>query len=105
MMCKGDDTSVYTVKSGYKCLIKNDLLNIEANLTIHQADLKAYYTKMWKLKLSNKIKIGIFLPTLHNLKKRGLSDEESMARLFRDCNFTNKVLQELGVANSTINRN
>ncbi|KAK5785238.1 hypothetical protein PVK06_039804 [Gossypium arboreum] len=51
--------------------------------------------------------------TLHNLE-RGLvkddqcplckSDVESMVHLFRDCNFTIKVLQGLGEANSTINK-
>ncbi|KAG8491017.1 hypothetical protein CXB51_014182 [Gossypium anomalum] len=63
---------------------------------------------MWKLTKG-------FLPTLYKLKNKGLvrnaycpickQDEESVTHLFRDCKFTKKILQELGVNDSTTDTN
>ncbi|MBA0827919.1 hypothetical protein Goarm_012659 [Gossypium armourianum] len=75
---------------------------------------------MWALNVPSKIHIHMwrvtneFVPTLQNLRARKLvvntlypecrAKEETVSHLFRDCIFTQQVLRELGVINSTTNR-
>ncbi|KAH1057629.1 hypothetical protein J1N35_035694 [Gossypium stocksii] len=114
LVWRGDNSDVYTARSGYHWLIT------EENHRIHNDITREYYTKLWDLKMPSKIRILLwkitngYIPTTYNLKLRHLAinslcpmcqeDEESVEHLFRDCSFTQQVLRRLGVPESTCNK-
>ncbi|KAA3463976.1 reverse transcriptase [Gossypium australe] len=93
LIWRGDNTRVYTAKSGYRWLITE---GVPSKIRI----------LMWKIAHN-------YLPTLHNLSIRRLavnslcpvcqSEEESVEHLFRDCPFTHQVLSGVGTPLSTHN--
>ncbi|KAH1098169.1 hypothetical protein J1N35_015090 [Gossypium stocksii] len=121
LVWRGDKSEVNKVKSSYRWLITDRLHNTEDNTAFQNTRMKSSFTKMWNLKVANKIRTYMwkltkgFLPTLYNLKNKGLvrnvccpvskEDEESVIYLTRDCKFTRNILQELGVEDSTTDRN
>ncbi|KAH1057471.1 hypothetical protein J1N35_035536 [Gossypium stocksii] len=81
LIWRGDNTGLYTVKSGYKWTITF------RNPRLHNDDSFTFFTKMWGLKL----------PICQ-------AEEETVCHLFRDCTFTEQVLQGMGVTGTSCNR-
>lgn len=106
LIWRGDNTGVYTVKSGYKWQITAEGFSSQTNYTT------TFFTKLWGLWLPSKIRIHLwrisnnYIPTLYNLRIRKLitntfcpvcqAEEETVSHLFRGCSFTQQVLRGLG---------
>ncbi|KAA3465669.1 Ribonuclease H-like superfamily protein [Gossypium australe] len=73
LVWRGDNTGVYTAKSGYRWLITEGGTRIQNEIPTN------FFTKLWELQMPSKICILMwkisnkYLPTLHNLKVRQLT--------------------------------
>ncbi|MBA0583672.1 hypothetical protein Gorai_014520, partial [Gossypium raimondii] len=91
----------------------------EGNNIEQPQELSNTYTRLWGLNIPNKIRIHFWkiinesMPTLWVLKSQKLVvntlcpvcqvEQESVAHLFRDCDFLKQVLEGIGVVSSTSN--
>lgn len=114
---KGDKSGEYTIQSGYKFLIIENL-HLRGISDTSQNLLTNYFARIWSLAILNKIKIHLwrvihnYIPTLYNLQSRRLScnatclfyskEVKTAEHIFRDCRFTQEIFQLLGVDTSHI---
>lgn len=98
LIWRGDNTRVYTVKSGYKWQITTERPNFQIDY------LTTLFTKLRGLQIPSKIKIHMwriakdYIPTLYKLRGCNLvantiysvcqAAEETVSHLFRDFPFT-----------------
>lgn len=113
LVWRGDNTGIYTAKTGYKWRNTIETPNIQQNF------LSKFYRRLWDMKVPSKIRIHLwrvakkYMSVLFNLKISRLvnntmcrvchEDEETISHVYRDCSFTRQVLRELGCGNSPCN--
>lgn len=77
---KYEGSGEYTVKSGYRVLIK-ELLQNRSNLSSNNEEYKRFYMDLWSLNIPEKIKIHVWrlfnnlVPHYGNLARRTLCEE------------------------------
>ncbi|KAK8681591.1 hypothetical protein V6N13_053993 [Hibiscus sabdariffa] len=108
-----DGSGLYSVKSGYRLLRDDVFATNGRNSSNHACTLKRFYSELWSMSLSAKVKITTwrffnnFVPTFDNLQSRRLavnnmcvfcrSNVESIEHVLRDCWFVRQVLDAQGV--------
>ncbi|PPD87346.1 hypothetical protein GOBAR_DD15732 [Gossypium barbadense] len=50
---RGDNTGLYSAKSGYKWLNKEDTTILQRDITLPPMDLQTLYNRLWNLQLAN----------------------------------------------------
>ncbi|KAK5783714.1 hypothetical protein PVK06_038227 [Gossypium arboreum] len=110
-----DNSDMYTVRSGYRCLI-----NLHINDSM-DTDYTDFYKKIWGLNLSPKIRIAIwrftkeFIPTTVNLFNRRINQSpicfscgevpKNFMHTLLICGLAKNVWQSIGVDWSNVNVN
>lgn len=115
---RGNKSRIYTARSGYRWRLTEEQLLLGDEYITQMNAMENYYTKIWSLNVSSKIRINLwritknYLPRICNLKLRTTAlcpvcgeEDETTTHLFRDCNFTRDVLQKVGMLTLPTNEN
>ncbi|KAG8499231.1 hypothetical protein CXB51_005735 [Gossypium anomalum] len=108
LIWRGEASSEYTVRSGYKLLLQgNDYNSNDYSLP----EITKCYKKLWNCNLPSKVRITVwratlnYLPTLVNLRIKGLTNNaicprckqglETREHIFRDCVAAKEIWKKL----------
>ncbi|KAH1083341.1 hypothetical protein J1N35_023102 [Gossypium stocksii] len=100
LVWRGDNTRVYSAKSGYKWLMLQNDDTTTNDATNQNSMLKAFYKKLWTLDVATKVRRTTAVSYCPICRRA----EESVEHMFSKCLVYNQILQELEVPFSSSNR-